>query len=90
MGFDEVLLGSKLVNGNSNISKSKSHKEMIWYIQETYKNGWSRSMLLNQIELKAYEHSVDKQSTSFADKNKGIDNSLKIIKEIIKTKNNTL
>ena len=37
------------------ISKSKSHEEMLYYINETHKNGWSRSMVLNQIELKAYE-----------------------------------
>lgn len=35
--------------------KSKSHEEMLWYIKETHKNGWSRSMLLKQIALKAYE-----------------------------------
>ena len=29
--------------------KSKSHEEMLFYIKETHKNGWSRSMLLNQI-----------------------------------------
>ncbi|MDY5983445.1 MAG: DUF1016 N-terminal domain-containing protein [Anaeroplasma sp.] len=37
------------------IPKSKSHEEMIWYIKETHKNGWSRSMVLNQIAMKAYE-----------------------------------
>ena len=26
------------------ISKSESHTEMLWYIEQTYKNGWSRSM----------------------------------------------
>ena len=40
------------------MQKSKSHKEMLYYINETHKNGWSRSMLLNQIELKAYERSL--------------------------------
>ena len=38
--------------------KSKTHDEMIWYINATYKNGWSRSMVLNQIEMKAYERSL--------------------------------
>ena len=30
---------------------------MIFYINETHKNGWSRSIVLNQIEMKAYERS---------------------------------
>lgn len=37
------------------IIKSKSNEEMLWYIKETHKNGWSRSMVLNQIAMKAYE-----------------------------------
>lgn len=40
------------------LPKSKSHKEMLFYINETHKNGWSRSMVLNQIEMKAYERSL--------------------------------
>ena len=31
---------------------------MIWYINQTHKNGWSRSMVLNQIAMKAYERSL--------------------------------
>ncbi len=38
--------------------KSKSHEEMIWYINATHKNGWSRAMVMNQIEMKAYERSL--------------------------------
>ena len=30
------------------IPKSKSHEEMLYYINETYKHGWSRSMVINQ------------------------------------------
>ena len=40
------------------MEKSKSHNEMLWYINATYQNGWSRSMVLNQIEMKAYERSL--------------------------------
>ena len=40
------------------MSKSKVHEEMLWYIKETHKNGWSRSMVLNQFKLKAYERSL--------------------------------
>ena len=42
--------------------KSKSHAEMLWYINETHKNGWSRSMVLNQIAMKAYERSLIERS----------------------------
>ena len=37
------------------INKSKTHEEVLWYINQTHKNGWSRSMVLNQFKLKAYE-----------------------------------
>ena len=40
------------------MSKSKTHEEMLFYIKETHKRGWSRSMVLNQFELKAYERSL--------------------------------
>ena len=40
------------------LPKSKSHYEMLFYINATHKNGWSRSMVLNQIALKAYERSL--------------------------------
>ena len=46
------------------MSKSHSHEEMLYYINETHKNGWSRSMVLNQIALKAYERSLIEPSTS--------------------------
>ena len=43
--------------------KSKSHQEMLWYIKETHKNGWSRS-ILNQIAMKAYERSLINPTTT--------------------------
>ena len=46
------------------MNKSKSHEEMLWYIQQTHKNSWSRSMLLNQFKLKAYERSLIEPETS--------------------------
>ena len=47
--------------------KSKSHEEMLWYINETHKRGWSRSMVLNQFALKAYERSlIEPTSTTIA------------------------
>ena len=58
------------------ISKSKSHEEMIFYINETHKNGWSRSMVLNQIELKAYERSLIEPSTTDVTKSDDLTNEL--------------
>ena len=46
------------------IPKSKSHKEVLYYINATHKNGWSRSIVLNQIELKAYERSLINPETT--------------------------
>ena len=46
--------------------KVKSHEEMLWYIKETHKNGWSRSMVLNQIAMKAYERSLINPTTTEA------------------------
>ena len=45
------------------IPKSKSHIEMLWYINQIHKNGWSRSMVLNQIAMKSYERSLIEPTT---------------------------
>ena len=44
--------------------KSNSHEEMLYYINQTHNNGWSRSMVLNQISLKLYERSLIKPDTT--------------------------
>ena len=46
------------------MQKSKSHEEMLWYINATHKNGWSRAMVMNQIEIKAYERSLIEPDTT--------------------------
>ncbi len=46
------------------MAKSHSHKEMLWYIEQTYKNGWSSSMVVNQIAMKAYERSLINPTTT--------------------------
>lgn len=51
------------------MAKSKSHDEMLWYINATYQNRWSRNMVLNQIAMKAYERSLIKPSTTSITKN---------------------
>ena len=40
------------------MQKSNSHEEMLWYINQTHELGWSRSMVVNQISMKAYERSL--------------------------------
>ena len=49
---------------------------MIFYINETHKNAWSRSMVLNQIELKAYERSLIEPSTTDVTKSDDLTNEL--------------
>ena len=56
--------------------KSSSHEEMVWYINETHKNGWSRSMVLNQIALKAYDRSLIEPTTSNITKSDDLSNEL--------------
>ena len=58
------------------MQKSSSHKEMLWYINETYKNGWSRAMVLNQIAMKAYERSLIEPTTSNITKSDDLSNEL--------------
>lgn len=49
---------------NAIILRSKSHKEMLWYINQTHKFGWSRSQVLKQFENKAYERNLIEPDTS--------------------------
>ncbi len=58
------------------MQKSSSHEEMLWYINETYKNGWSRSLVLNQIALKAYDRSLIEPTTSNITKSDNLSNEL--------------
>ena len=46
------------------VNKSNSHEEKLWYINQTHKNGWSRSMVLNQIAMKSYERSLIEPTTT--------------------------
>ena len=58
------------------MAKSSTHEEMLCYINETYKNGWSRSMVLNQIAMKAYERSLIEPTTSNITKSNDLSNEL--------------
>lgn len=44
--------------------KSSSKEEMLWYINQTYKNRWSRRIVLEQFEKKAYERNIISPQTS--------------------------
>lgn len=46
------------------LPKSNSNEEMLWYINQTHKNGWSRSIVLNQFKCTTYERSLLKPATS--------------------------
>ena len=58
------------------IPKSKSHEEILFYINEAHKNSWSRSMVLNQIELKAYERSLIEELPPYLEKRLNNKNAL--------------
>ena len=58
------------------MQKSSSHEKMLWYINETHKNGWSRSMVLNQIAMASYERSLIKPTTSNITKSDDLTNEL--------------
>lgn len=52
------------------MNKSSSKEEMLWYINQTHKNKWSRTMVLKQFELKAYQrHDVEPISSSIQSNN---------------------
>ena len=46
------------------MKKSSSKEEMLWYINQTYKNRWSRAMVLKQFEEQAYQRGIIEPLTS--------------------------
>ncbi len=46
------------------IAKSSSKEEILWYVNQTYKNRWSRTIALKQFELQAYQRHIITPSTS--------------------------
>lgn len=46
------------------IAKSSSKEEILWYVNQTYKNRWSRTFVLKQFELQAYQRHIITPSTS--------------------------
>ena len=45
------------------MSKIKDENERFWYINETIKNGWARSVLINQIEYRLYDRLTTEEKT---------------------------
>ena len=46
------------------LPKSNSHEEMLWYINQTHKYGWSRSEVLQKYKEKVYERNLIEPDTS--------------------------
>ena len=46
------------------MNKSSSKEEMLWYINQTYKNRWSRRIVLEQFEKQAYQRNIIIPQTS--------------------------
>ena len=40
------------------MAKSSSKEEMLWYINRTYENKWSRRMVVEQFRCKSYERKI--------------------------------
>ena len=49
--------------------KSKSHEEMLWYINQTHKYSWSRSQVLQKFKEQAYKRDLIEPDTSISIKN---------------------
>ena len=53
------------------MNKSSSKEEMLWYINQTYKNRWSKRMVAEQFKAKAYERKlIEPQVTEMVEKDK--------------------
>ena len=51
------------------ISKSSSREEILWYINQTHKNRWSRRAVIEQFKAKAYERKlIEPQVTEMVEK----------------------
>lgn len=59
--FSESEIGSRPVTQipwrtiMSIISQSSSKEEMLWYVDKTYENKWSKNKVDNQFEARAYQ-----------------------------------
>lgn len=58
------------------MQKTHSHKEMLWYIEQTHKNRWSRSQVELQFKAKAYERYLINPDVSIQDSEVSINTEL--------------
>ena len=55
------------------MSKSSSKEEMLWYMEQTYKNKWSRRVVNEQFKAKAYERKmIEPQVTNVVEKDQDL------------------
>lgn len=48
------------------LDKIDDHSKQLWYIQKTVQNGWSRNVLVHQIEINLYERqALPEKTTNF-------------------------
>ena len=60
------------------MNKSSSKEEMLWYINQTYRNKWSRRMVVEQYKIKAYERKlIEPQVTEAVRKNEQLKDTFK-------------
>lgn len=66
------------------LEKIKDIDKRLWYAEECIKNGWSKTVLIHQIELELYERKkLPNKFTNF-NKNIKLKNTIKLANEIIK------
>ena len=66
------------------IEKIKDRNKRLWYASECLKNGWSKTVLMHQIELELYERQkIPNKFTNF-NQNMGLKNNSDLANEIIK------
>ena len=55
------------------MNKSSSKKEMLWYVEQTHQNKWSKEKVAEQFKAKAYERKlIEPQVTEIVQKDEGL------------------
>lgn len=66
------------------LEKVKDINKRIWYAEEALKNGWSKNMLIHQIELELYERKKSRNKFTNFKQNIKLKNNSDLANEIIK------
>ncbi len=64
----QIPLGTLITVIMANAAKSKSHAEVLWYVEQTHKNRWSRSQVELQFKAKPYERYLINLDISIQDR----------------------